>query len=279
VAVSIGPFGFAMSHIIFFLSVAIVFSAGWLLGRKLIKPLSDPIFRILAVTLIAARFGYVVQYFDQYSTAPWQILNVRDGGFLLWIGLGAGVLMFLWEAMRARPIAPRLALALMIGALSFFGLHGLHNAAQGPAPDLPTLALETLDGREIVLSEAYRGKPTVFNLWATWCPPCVKEMPILQDAQNEHSDLQLVIVNQGESPDTIIEFLQANELTFTHNLRDPQSRFASLLEAYVLPTTLFFNAEGMLVDSHIGELSPARLTQGIRKAREVQAPTNANASP
>ncbi|RTE87053.1 MULTISPECIES: TlpA disulfide reductase family protein [Gammaproteobacteria] len=270
-SVSIGPFGFSISHLIFFISVACTFLVGYLLTRKNKKPLSDYIFRVIAVTLIAARVGYVIQYWQQYQNEWWQILNVRDGGFNLIAGFSFGILMLAWESWKHKERSKQLLVSCVLGATCFFTSHFVYQSWYFNPPDMPAMTLQSYAGDSVLLTEQYLGNPTVFNLWASWCGPCVKEMPILEDAQNRQQDVAIVIVNQGENREAIQQFLNEQNLQFTHNLLDVRSQFSTQLDTYVLPTTLFFNSEGALVDSHIGELSPARLEQGMRRAREVNS--------
>src|SRR5690606_40886240 len=61
-----------------------------------------------------------------------------------------------------------------------------------------SLALTKLEGGEVRLP-TFIGQPTVVNLWATWCPPCRREMPVLRDAQQRYPDIAFIFANQGES--------------------------------------------------------------------------------
>lgn len=266
---SLGPFGFSYAHLAFFISIALTFLIGYGFSRKLNKSLGDFLFRIIAVTLITARFGYVIQYWEQYQTSLLQIFNVRDGGFNLWVGVIAGALMLVWECWRHKKLTKQLVTSSVTGLSAFLILIFVHDAWLYDPPDMPNLSLEHYSGESFTLTDEYLGEPTVINLWASWCGPCVKEMPILERAQQEHSNVNIVIVNQGENRQTVAEFLSEHELQFAHNVLDQRTQFSTLLKAYVLPTTLFFNAEGKLVDNHIGELSPARLSQGIAKTTSV----------
>lgn len=125
---------------------------------------------------------------------------------------------------------------------------------QGSAPPLPDLQLVTLDQSPISLSE-YAGRPVVLNLWASWCPPCRREMPVFEQAQTEFSDAAFVMINQGESAEQAQAFLDSENLTLTDVLLDPSSSTMQAMRSRGLPTTLFFDAQGRLVDSHLGEIT------------------------
>ena len=90
-------------------------------------------------------------------------------------------------------------------------------------------------------------------------------MPVLAQAQAEQQEIELVIVNVGEGPETMNDFLGSEELELDNILLDRNNRLGAMTGAHVLPTTLFYNADGMLVDSHTGELSRATLRQGLEK--------------
>src|SRR5690554_5842175 len=119
---------------------------------------------------------------------------------------------------------------------------------------LPDLQLVGFDERPVSLS-SYKGQPIVLNLWATWCPPCRREMPVLEQAQSDYPEVAFVLVNQGESAGEVGDFLTAQGLELEHVLLDPFSRAMHEVGSRGLPTTLFFDAEGRLVDSHMGELT------------------------
>jgi thiol-disulfide isomerase/thioredoxin len=137
---------------------------------------------------------------------------------------------------------------------------------------LPPLSLSSLEGRPVSLAD-FAGKPTVVNLWATWCPPCRREMPALQQAQATNPDVNIVFVNQGEEAATIAAFLDRQGLSLSNVLVDPQSSTGAALGHSALPTTLFFDAHGRLAGTRIGELSQATLTQRLASLRAASPPT------
>lgn len=264
-SISLGPFGFAVSHIIFFIACALALGLAAWLGRKQKVSIGDAVFRVLAVTLIAARISFVLRYYDLYFPTPWQIFNVRDGGFDFWSGVAMGTLMLGWEMYRRRNTAKPLLIASLAGLLVFVGLQFAHDLQRGNKPYIPELTLQSMAQQPVKLAQAYQGQGVIINLWATWCPPCVREMPLLMEAEQRWPDVAIVPVNQGDSAAAILAFFNDHELVFKHALIDQNSALSNAVESFVLPTTLFFNAKGLLVDSHVGELSAARLAQGVAK--------------
>ena len=89
-------------------------------------------------------------------------------------------------------------------------------------------------------------------------------MPVLAEAQQNRSDIELVFVNQGEGPDQIREYLHGAGLSLGNVLLDPFSSLMHEVGARGLPTTLFFDTDGRLVDFHMGELTRAGLASKLQ---------------
>ncbi len=248
---------------------------GWLVVRALARRLPDAAacpHRIavglfvdtVLVGLLAARLGYVLRWWPEYMAAPKSIIAIGDGGFLWWAGLPAA-LAFAWWRTAQRPTLRRPLLAgVAAGMLAWAAAGGLLLLMQRSAPPLPAFALATLEGEPTTLA-ALSGRPMVLNLWATWCPPCRREMPVLAEAQRRWPDVVFVLANQGEDDVTIREYLDRAGLELDHVLLDPHSRAMLETGTRGLPTTLFFDAGGRLVDSHMGELTRAGLASTLQK--------------
>ena len=131
--------------------------------------------------------------------------------------------------------------------------------------EMPALGFSSLAGQTVQLTE-FKGRPTVVNLWATWCPPCVREMPVLQKAQLDQPGVNFVFLNQGESPDRVGPWLQARNLALGNVLLDQPRLAGATFKQSALPMTLFFDARGRLVSTRIGELSSATLAERLAAA-------------
>ncbi|WP_459655422.1 TlpA family protein disulfide reductase, partial [Achromobacter xylosoxidans] len=68
---------------------------------------------------------------------------------------------------------------------------------------------------------AFQGKPTVVNLWASWCPPCRREMPAFEQAQAANPDIHFVFLNQGEAASTVRQYLDEHAPSLANALLDP----------------------------------------------------------
>ncbi len=143
----------------------------------------------------------------------------------------------------------------------------LGKAPSRPQVALPDLTLKRLGAGEVSLHK-FLGRPLVINLWASWCPPCRAEMPLLAEAQSRYPEVTFLFVNQGEDEATIHKFLSETGLPLGWVLLDPDNKLSRILKAGGLPTTYFFNAEGALVATHPGQLYEAALQDYIEKILE-----------
>jgi len=123
---------------------------------------------------------------------------------------------------------------------------------------LPAITLTSLQRQPIALADT-QGKPVVVNLWASWCGPCRREMPVLARAQQRHPDIRFLFVNQGETREEVEGFLGAERLALQNVLLDADSLTSTRLQVHAYPTTLFFDSHGRLQGLHMGELSAAGL--------------------
>ena len=109
-----------------------------------------------------------------------------------------------------------------------------HQGEEAPAAKLTDLA-----GRPAALA-TFRGKPVLVNLWATWCAPCVAEMPTLDKAAGR---VATAVVNQGEDATKVRPFLARAALTHVRPLLDHDMAISLGLGAN-LPTTILYDAAG-----------------------------------
>jgi thiol-disulfide isomerase/thioredoxin len=228
--------------------------------------------QMLIVGVLAARLGFVLRWHEQYFELPSSIFNIRDGGWEPAVGVVAALLFGLLKARRNADLRKAVAIAPVIaGAVLLLG--GIAAILLKPSPvPMPALTLQSLDGREVSLA-GFVGKPTVVNLWASWCPPCRREMPAMQHSQAANPDVNFVFVNQGEEPQVVAEYLKRQGLILGNVLLDPQGSVGVALGQGALPTTLFFDANGLLVSTRLGELSSATLNQRLVEIRAASRAT------
>ena len=259
--INIGPLALSTAHVLLLLSLLLATFTGWYVGRRGAVNPEKQLFRLLLVDMLVARVAFVAVYFEHYREQPWQMLDIRDGGFIAWPGLFAALLLGTWLAWLTPTIKTSLASALAVGVLSWgLGSLTLHGLEQGTR--LPELSFRDSNGATVAL-EDYVGKPLVVNLWATWCPPCRREMPVLAEAQRNHPELTVLFVNQGEGQGVVNQYLEAESLGLDNVLLDSGGRLGQHVGSMALPSTLFYDAEGRQVSSHLGELSRASLARAL----------------
>ena len=141
-----------------------------------------------------------------------------------------------------------LALGAMFVAAPARSAPGLTALASRTAA--PELALSDVDGKPVKLSEL-RGRVVVVNFWATWCPPCRKELPSLGRLQKlfKPEQLRVLAVNIGEDEETVFGFLPDPPFTI---LLDQKSATLRTWQVKGLPSTFVVDREGRIVLRAVG---------------------------
>ena len=129
---------------------------------------------------------------------------------------------------------------------------------------------ETEDGA-ITLKEIFEEnkKPMVINLWATWCTPCLEEMPYFEASHRKHFEkIQFIGINISDSPTRASK--RAEELNISYMLgRDPDGKFTKSLNAIGLPVTAFFDIEGQLSKVNQGPMSEEAIEKSVLELLNV----------
>ena len=271
--VAIGPMAFSVDVLVVLAAILLATTVGNRVARAGGVHVESMLWLAIACALLAARAAHVLRYSDAYLGHPSSILDVRDGGWMGWAGVLAGVTAAAWLGWR-RPAQRRALAAAAAAGLALWAGVALIAALQ-PKPEIgiPPIELSNLRGEPTQL-QAFGGKPLVVNLWASWCPPCRREMPLLRDAQLRHADVNFVFVNQMESAAAVRRYLEASHIELDNVLLDQHSALSSAIGSHALPATLFFDARGRLVERRLGELSAASLAQQLARIVKVNASDN-----
>jgi len=121
-----------------------------------------------------------------------------------------------------------------------------------PMP-VASFTAQTLDGQTIS-SATWRGKVTLVNFWATWCPPCKAEIPDLIALQNKYRDqLQIIGISEDETPDVVRRFVAEYKINYPVVMVSPEIR-RSLPGVASLPTTFMLDRDGRIAMKHVGLL-------------------------
>lgn len=228
----------------------------------------------LWIGLLGARLIFILLYWDVYLASPMDILKVQDKGFHLLGGIVSGGAWFVWKnkALSKQNLLMCIALFVILLSLGLWLKQSLKSEVQYPALSFSAIQQTHLVEDSQVNLQQFIGKPTVINLWASWCPPCHREMPVLQQAHDKHPNIQFILLNQGEENSAVAAYLQRYNLNFKHVLLDPHGEMPQQMNMFGLPSTLFFNAQGQLIDRHMGELNAAMLAQYLQKISQISTP-------
>ncbi len=164
------------------------------------------------------------------------------------LGAGAGWLIGQQVKRPALPAAPATAPAVPVETT------------------LPDLALPQVGGGERRLSE-FRGRPVLINWWATWCPPCVNEMPLLDAFAKRQGARGIAVVGIAlDDPAQVAEFLQRVPVAYPNLLEEPGPGDSSVRMGNtrsVLPFSILADAEGRVVATHMGSFDEDSLQQWV----------------
>jgi thiol-disulfide isomerase/thioredoxin len=186
---------------------------------------------------------------------------------------------------KARPALLTLALsgAAVLGYLSYRALipsqsgepaaeHAAGHTAAAPLEDttappqprladtLPEFSLGNLAGEPQSIS-SWPGKPLLINFWATWCGPCLREIPMLKELQSTHADLQIVGI-AVDRRDPVVAFAETMQFNYPILIGQSDAWEAAAafgVNVYALPFTVFTAADGSILGVHTGELHAEHL--------------------
>jgi thiol-disulfide isomerase/thioredoxin len=130
---------------------------------------------------------------------------------------------------------------------------GIDRSHRGEAA--PSVGFRDPDGGDVDLA-SFRGKPLLVNLWASWCAPCVKELPTLDRlAVARDGELSVIAVSQDMASQTSVKaFLETHGIASLGAIHDPEMGLTSALGVQVMPTTVLYDPAGKEVWRFTGDL-------------------------
>ncbi len=265
-ALTLGPLVLSLDRAYAGLGFAVLLIGAEWLARRSGPSVAAWGWRAAAIAFVGARLGFVAMHASDFAAAPLSALAFWQGGFAAWWGVAAAAVYTAFEARRTpvlRRVAPTVGIAALLAWWVPAGL--LSPVAQNADVVAPALDLEALEGGTVDL--AAMGEPTIVNVWATWCPPCRRELPALVATARAAPDVRVLLVNQGEDPDTIGTYLTQEGLPTSGVLLDRRQTVGSALRVAGLPTTFAFDAQGRMVDVHVGEISAPALRAMVASLR------------
>ncbi len=168
------------------------------------------------------------------------------------------------SSRRARLLVSCLALAIAGGAAAVLAV-----AAGGDDRDATTDGIggvdaefELLDGGTATFA-GYRGRPLVVNFFASWCPPCVAEMPDFEDVHQDYAgEVAFLGLNLQDSVDSGRRLVERTGVTYDIG-RDPDGTLFQAFGGIAMPTTVFVDADGQVVEVYSGALTADALRDRV----------------
>jgi len=215
---------------------------------------------VAGAALVAGRVVHVAGLPGAYLERPWLVLALWDGGVSAQAALVAGLAVLVLAPAGGGTARRGLAVAVAVGVLAGWATWLVHPQA-GPRAAAPA-AIATIDGREIALADR-QGRPLVLNLWATWCAPCRRELPMMAEVAAARADLDVVFVNQREPEARVGLFLATEGFRLGLVALDPDGLLGRRHAAFGLPTTVFIDGDGQVRAVHVGEMTRAQFEAGL----------------
>jgi len=152
--------------------------------------------------------------------------------------------------------------SLLVGIAIFF----LSDSKEDSTPtDIFSLPFSLNEGGDTTLGNlvSETGRPLVVNFWATWCAPCLEELPMFESSNQKFGDqINFLGINISDSPTKAEKMIDDIGISYLMG-RDPEGNFLVELGVVGLPATVFIDSQGNLIDVHIGQISIADLDMKI----------------
>lgn len=234
------------------------------------------------IGLISARLVYAATNWNAYVEAPWSVVFFWLPGYYPILGIAIATVYFIWRIWRievsTRWAFGRAALSsVAVTAILIIGINAMVGLFSDPdilrdGDRFPDFTLQSIDGDSVQLAD-FAGKSVVLNFWATWCPPCRREMPLLNAAHLQYADQGLAVLGLAvNEPASVVQpFIDTTGVQYPilvdvpgdHGSLGSSSSILSLLGQKGLPTTVFLDRNHIIDQLYVGELSWAYLADQI----------------
>jgi thiol-disulfide isomerase/thioredoxin len=224
--------------------------------------------------VVGARLGFVLMTWSAFRSAPWTALYFWQPGYLPYSGLLFGGIYAFWR-IRKRPVNEWRSYVRVLGggyavgavlAIAVLGTMNMFTGSQmlRSGDRVPDFTLVDLNGETVRFSDL-QGQAVVLNFWATWCPPCRREMPLLDAIHKEYASrgLSVVGIDVGEDRGAVRRYVESIGVAYPIWVDAPNSRTGTDSSQSIhvrfggvgLPTTIFIDPAGIVRNRHLGELS------------------------
>ncbi len=161
-------------------------------------------------------------------------------------------------AGRNRPLATA---ALIAAAVLIAVVAGSCGTGAGDDVQATEIEFELLDGGTTTVG-AFLDRPVVLNFFASWCTPCITEMPALESIHQQRPDIAFVGLAVNDTPTRAREIVAETGVTYATGV-DPGSTISNAYEILGMPTTLFIDTDGEIAYQHTGDLTAEQITDHL----------------
>ena len=178
--------------------------------------------------------------------------------------------LFLFALVACKPEAPPPQPVAPPAAVSAASTTGAAPAATA-AHETPTLRLRTVRGESYDLA-AHRGKWVVVNFWATWCAPCIKEMPELSELDQRREDVEVIGLAYEEiEVQAMLDFLKQRPVVYPVAIVDVYAPPADFATPRGLPMTYLIGPDGRVAEQFLGPVTAGQIESAIATAGGPEA--------
>ncbi len=159
---------------------------------------------------------------------------------------------------RCRPLATA---ALIVASALIAVVAGSCGSGAGDDVQATDIEFEMLDGGTTTVGD-FLDRPVVLNFFASWCTPCITEMPALESVHQQRPDIAFVGLAVNDTPTRAREIVTDTGVTYATGI-DPNSAIGNAYEILGMPTTLFITTDGEIVYQHTGGLTFDQITEQL----------------
>jgi thiol-disulfide isomerase/thioredoxin len=165
----------------------------------------------------------------------------------------------IWHNKVISGVSAAFVVAIIVVSVVTTGSSGSRGYPVAHGFTLPALGHS---GQQVALSQ-YQGKPVIVNFWASWCPPCQQETPLLASwYKQQGGQVALLGLDENDTAAAALKFAAAKGVTYPIGF-DPNTTVALDYNADNLPQTFFLNAQHQIVDHVLGAVTKAELAKGL----------------
>jgi cytochrome c biogenesis protein CcmG/thiol:disulfide interchange protein DsbE len=182
---------------------------------------------------------------------------VVAGGFLI------GAILFAQLVNPIHRVFDPFQVQKFVSIKQIFSARGL----EGVPIKAPDVTITTLEGKQFTLKElSGQNQLVVVNFWATWCRPCIEEMPYFEKIHRAYQNKGVAILGIAtkDSPSAVRKFVAQREITYKIALDDQDKITAAFGGMKVLPTTIFIDNQNNVVKIHRGYLAQRELDKNLK---------------